>query len=210
MIDDQTRQRNLLVDRKRLALLSMLIAAPRRDDGALRTLMALRSVSSRMSAEDDGTDFSCGVDELDAALRRDVLRPPSDDGFGSYVARSDGRIAGFFHLRRSHILCVHPDGQTRDAAVAPIPLVMLPRIAVDRRHQGTGLGAALLADALRLGLEAGQTIGAEALYIHALSDEVRPFYSRFGLRPTAPVIDPRGFIATVADLAMARSRPKTA
>lgn len=122
----------------------------------------------------------------------------------------NGYVAGTYYLRPSQFLCVTSHGQALDPAVPPAPLIMLPRIAVDRSHQGKGLGAMLLADALRRGLEAGRTVGAEALYIHALSGAVRPFYARFGLRPTPPAVDPRGFVVTQADLAMAQSGPKTA
>jgi GNAT superfamily N-acetyltransferase len=66
----------------------------------------------------------------------------------------------------------------------PLPVVMLGRLAVDRNHQGLGLGRALVAHAIRLSLQAQQLVGARALLVHAIDDQAADFYRRMGFRPS--------------------------
>jgi GNAT superfamily N-acetyltransferase len=62
--------------------------------------------------------------------------------------------------------------------------VVLGRLAVDLRHQGLGLGRALVADAPRRGLAARRLIGARALLVHAIDEQAAAFYRSLGFRPS--------------------------
>ena len=66
----------------------------------------------------------------------------------------------------------------------PIPVIVLARLAVDLQVQGTGLGAFLLRDALGRALAASRAVGARALLAHAIDDEARGFYLRWGFAPS--------------------------
>ena len=70
-----------------------------------------------------------------------------------------------------------------------IPVILLARLAVDRNVQGTGLGAALLKDALLRATGASQEIGARAVLVHAKDEQAKTFYARFDLEasPTDPL-----------------------
>lgn len=61
-----------------------------------------------------------------------------------------------------------------------VPVVLLGRVAVDLDFQGRGLGASLLQHATVRALEAAATIGIRAILVHALGEDVVPFYERFG------------------------------
>jgi GNAT superfamily N-acetyltransferase len=58
-------------------------------------------------------------------------------------------------------------------------VILLARLAVDHTRQGKGLGAALLLDALRRVLAAGDIIGVRAVMVHAKDDAARRFYEHF-------------------------------
>lgn len=64
-----------------------------------------------------------------------------------------------------------------------IPIVLLGRLAVDEEFAGQGLGYSLLRHASTRALEAAETIGIHAVLVHAINDEVVPFYTRFGFTP---------------------------
>jgi GNAT superfamily N-acetyltransferase len=66
----------------------------------------------------------------------------------------------------------------------PIPVVILARLAVDRRWQGQGLGAFLLQDAIRRTLAIADQVGVLALLVHPLDDAAAAFYGRFGFSPS--------------------------
>lgn len=62
----------------------------------------------------------------------------------------------------------------------PIPVILIGRLAVDSRFAGRGLGASLLQEAVRKGVEASRIVGARALVVHAKSKEAEDFYLKFG------------------------------
>jgi len=65
----------------------------------------------------------------------------------------------------------------------PIPVVVLARLAVDREHQGQGLGRALFRDGARRVANAADTIGIRGIVVHAISQEARKFYIALGFDP---------------------------
>lgn len=66
----------------------------------------------------------------------------------------------------------------------PIPAFLLGRLAVDQRHQGCGLGANLLRDAIRRCLTASEIIGSRVLLVHAASPEAKTFYEHLDFEPS--------------------------
>jgi GNAT superfamily N-acetyltransferase len=66
----------------------------------------------------------------------------------------------------------------------PIPVMPLARLATDLTWQGKGLGAALLADAMRRTLQAADIAGIRALVVHAKDDKARRFYQHFDFDPS--------------------------
>ncbi len=59
-------------------------------------------------------------------------------------------------------------------------MVLIARLAVDKREQGAGLGTRLLADALRMAVLAGESVGARLVVVDALNEPAAGFYRRHG------------------------------
>jgi GNAT superfamily N-acetyltransferase len=53
-------------------------------------------------------------------------------------------------------------------------------MAVDLRHQGRGLGAALLKHFLLKAREVSAAVGVRIVLVHAKSEDARSFYEHFG------------------------------
>ena len=70
----------------------------------------------------------------------------------------------------------------------PIPVMLMGRLAVDRTQQGTGLGRALLKDAVLRTLTAAEIGGVRALLVHALDASAAAFYRHNGF--LASPLDP--------------------
>jgi GNAT superfamily N-acetyltransferase len=66
----------------------------------------------------------------------------------------------------------------------PIPIMLLARMAVDRRCQGQGVGKALLRDALERTLNAAEIAGIRAFAVHAKDEQARSFYELFDFVPS--------------------------
>src|SRR5258707_599450 len=58
----------------------------------------------------------------------------------------------------------------------PIPAVLLARLAVDRVHQGRGLGRSLLQDAMLRADEAAEELGIRVMLVHAKHERARRWY----------------------------------
>lgn len=58
----------------------------------------------------------------------------------------------------------------------PCPCLLLTRLAVDRRAQGRGIGAALLKDALLRAYLLSREFGFAALLVHCADQQARDFY----------------------------------
>jgi len=64
----------------------------------------------------------------------------------------------------------------------PIPVIVLARLAVDRRAQADKLGAALLRDAVQRVVAVSENAGVRALLVHALNDRAKQFYEHYGFQ----------------------------
>jgi predicted N-acetyltransferase YhbS len=65
----------------------------------------------------------------------------------------------------------------------PVGMVLLARLAVDRREQGSGLGGTLLAAALRKAVAAGEAAAARLVVVDAIDENAARFYERYGFIP---------------------------
>jgi GNAT superfamily N-acetyltransferase len=73
-------------------------------------------------------------------------------------------------------LAAASDRLKKGAGRYPQPVALLARIGVDSGHEGKGLGAALLVDAVTRLLTLGDDIGCRGFLIHAESAVARDFY----------------------------------
>jgi predicted GNAT family N-acyltransferase len=64
----------------------------------------------------------------------------------------------------------------------PAPVLVLGRLAVDRRAQGIHLGAPLLQDAVKRAITVFVDAGVRALLVQALGECAKKFYERYGFQ----------------------------
>jgi GNAT superfamily N-acetyltransferase len=152
-------------------------------------------------ARHDVTGFSCGNELLDRWLIRYAGQNQRRDAARTFVAAAGGRIVyGYYTLLAGQL--DHREA-TRETGKGlprhfPIPIAILARLAIDSRHQGTGLGAAMLNDALvRVG-HASEDIAIRAVVVHAVDENAAAFYRRFGFQALSTT--PQTLTVTVAAL----------
>ena len=115
----------------------------------------------------------------------------------TYVIAEGRRVVGYYSLAAGSVLHETATGRVRRNMPDPVPVALLGRLAIDRDWQGRGLGAALLRDAVLRVIGAAETIGVRALLVHAISDEARAFYERWGFRPSP--IEPMTLMITIEE-----------
>lgn len=79
------------------------------------------------------------------------------DSARTFLLVDGKRIVGYFSLTMGSVLRADaPPKLVRGLPAYPVGMVLLARLAVDEREQGKGLGALILADALRKAVVAGE------------------------------------------------------
>ncbi len=134
----------------------------------------------RLTSTHELDDFDSGRPQLDQWLRHHAARDAAENGARAYVVCQDARVVAFYCLANAAVLHAGAPGRVGRDLPAPIPVMVLGRLAVDRRFQGQGLGRALLRDAILRALRAGEIAGVRALLAHAKDERARAFYERSG------------------------------
>ena len=128
-------------------------------------------------------EFQCGEAVLDTWLQRRALANQLSRFSRTFVvADSDDRVVGYYTLAAGSVARQAAIAAMKRNAPNPIPVVVLARLAVDRRAQGIKLGGALLQDAVVRVLNASADIGVRALLAHALHERARQFYEHHGFQ----------------------------
>jgi GNAT superfamily N-acetyltransferase len=129
--------------------------------------------------------FECGRPLLDEWLIRHARQAQASGSSRTFVALDGARVAGYHSLTVGQVDALEtPERFRKGMGRYPIPVVLLARLAVDRRYQGLGIGTGLLRDAIRrTGLIAEQA-GVRALLAHPLDGDASRFYARFGFEPS--------------------------
>lgn len=151
----------------------------------------------------DLSTFDSGVAALDDWLKRRALANEGTGASRTYVVSSERKVVGYYALATGAVALRTATGRARRNMPEPIPVMVLARLAVDLGHQGSGLGRALLCDAILRTLQAAAIGGIRAIVVHAISEEARRFYERCGFAPSP--LEPLTLMITVADAERALS-----
>lgn len=133
------------------------------------------SAPVHLTPEHDLAEFDCGVPALNDWLKQRALR--NESRFSrTYVVCDEKRVVAYFCISAGGVECASVPGAIRRNAPDSIPVSVIGRLAVDQSFAGRGLGADLLADALRRIAVASRTIGIGAVLVHAKDGNARAFY----------------------------------
>lgn len=128
----------------------------------------------------------------------------------TYVAVDDEQpdvVLGYYTLAMSGIprRAFSDEDAKKLTPYGEIPVILIGRLAVDKRARGKGLGKALLMDALRNSVILGESVGCRGIVVDALQQSV-DFYEKYGFanvgaatsgeRPQKMFLDIRNVIKT--------------
>jgi GNAT superfamily N-acetyltransferase len=166
----------------------------------------MRFVLEKISRRVDRKAFGCGVGSLDEYLRRYALQSLEKNIGVTIVAVAEEdrtRILGYYTVSMAQVSVEHlPSSLSRGLPRYPVPAMRIGRLAVDRRAQGQGIGAALLRDALERALSISLEVGVRVVVVDAIDEDAERFYERFGF---VPLVDlPRTLVMPLETIARAR------
>lgn len=128
-------------------------------------------------------DFECGEPALDEWLKRRAMSNQLSGASRTFVvADEENRVRGFYAMAAGAVSHHSATGPVRRNMPDPVPVMVLGRLAVDRRVQGIKLGAALLQDAVNRAIAVSQETGVRALLVHALHEQASRFYKHYGFQ----------------------------
>lgn len=104
--------------------------------------------------------FECGEPVLNEWLQRRALPNQLTGASRTFVvADKHGRVYGYYAMAAGAVAHQMATSSVRRNMPDPVPVMVLARLAVDRRAQGVKLGASLLQDAVRRAIGVSQNAG---------------------------------------------------
>jgi GNAT superfamily N-acetyltransferase len=134
----------------------------------------------------DVSRFDCGGHEsLNDWLKRFALTNQKNESARTYVVHRNGAVVGYYSISAGSVSAEEaPARIAKGLARHPIPVILLARLAVDKDEKRTGLGRALIKDALVRIARAADIVGARAVLVHAIDESAKSFYLHFDFEPS--------------------------
>ena len=151
----------------------------------------------RLKGTHDLSAFDSGEVVLDEWLRRRALSNEESGASRTYVVCAGRRVVGYYALATGGVALQAATGRVRRNIPDPIPVMIVARVAVDRSYHGQGIGRGLLKDTILRTAQAARIGGIRAILVHAISEDAKRFYERYGFRESP--IDPMTLMIQVAD-----------
>jgi len=131
---------------------------------------------SPISADHVLDGFECGEPSLDEWLKKRALKNHISGASRCFVICHGMKVIGYYSLSAGAIRRESVSKTMRRNMPDPLPILLLGRLAIDRRYHNQGLGRALLRDAMIRAVNVSGDAGVFALMVHALSEQARRFY----------------------------------
>lgn len=143
--------------------------------------------------------FDCGAEPLNIYVKRFADINNRNGSARTYVSVRDNQIVGYYTIAPGSVEKERvPERVGHGLARHPVPVILLARLAVDKKEKGKGLGGGLLRDALARVISASEIIGGRALLVHAKDEQAKAFYEHFGFEPSP--IDPFHLFLLIKDI----------
>ena len=126
------------------------------------------------------TDFDSGEPSLDEWLKRRAAKNQANGSSRTYVVCEGETVIGYYCMAAGAIGHAEAPSTMKRNRPDPVPVLVLGRLAIHKDHHQTGIGTALLNDAIQRAIQAAEIAGVTALLVHAISEQARRFYRSRG------------------------------
>ena len=109
---------------------------------------------------------------------------------------SEGCIAGYYCLASGSVFRKNLlSARVRRNTPNEVPVIVIGRLATERRIQNQDIGCSILKDATSRAIEASKSIGIRAVLVHAIDDDAIAYYTGYGFQPSS--IDRRALVLPI-------------
>jgi GNAT superfamily N-acetyltransferase len=128
-------------------------------------------------------EFDCGDAIFDEWIKRRAMAKQLGGASRTLVvADRQHRVLGYYEMAAGAVLHQAAAGARHNDMADAVPVMVLSRLAVDRRAQGQGLGASLLQDAVARAMALSQEANVRVVLARAFNDSAKRFYEHFGFQ----------------------------
>ena len=120
--------------------------------------------------------FTSGESSLDEWLKKHALKNQASGASRCFVICDNKKVIGYYSLSAGAISHENVPKVMRRNMPDPLPVLLLGRLAIDKKHHNQGLGSALLRDAMIRAVSVAGDAGVFAILLHALSNQAKQFY----------------------------------
>ena len=121
--------------------------------------------------------FDSGEPTLDAWLKTRALKNQISGGSRCFVlCDQEKKVIGYYTLSAGAINHEIAPKSMRRNMPNPLPVLLLGRLAIDKKYHNQGLGSALLRDATIRAVSVASDAGIFAILVHCLSEQAKRFY----------------------------------
>lgn len=128
----------------------------------------------------DLDSFDSGEVSLNDWLKKRAVKNQASGASRCFVLTVDDKILGYYSLSAGAISHEAAPKSLRRNMPDPLPVLLLGRLAIDKKYHNQGLGKALLRDAMIRSINIASNAGVFAILVHALSEQAKKFYLSCG------------------------------
>lgn len=133
----------------------------------------------------DYSKFDCGREALNQFLIKRANIEEAQRLSKTKIAKNEhDEVVGFYTISPAVIAKKNlASSEGRGIAYAEIPAIRIGRLAVHKNYQKSGVGKAILEDALVHCLNISNQLGGRVILVDAKDDQSASFYMKFGFKP---------------------------
>jgi GNAT superfamily N-acetyltransferase len=129
-----------------------------------------------ITANHELANFDSGELSLNEWLKKRAFKNHASGASRCFVLCAGATVIAYYSLSAGAISHEAAPKAMRRNIPDPLPVLLLGRLAVDRRYHNQGIGQALLRDAMLRAVNVAGKADVFALLVHALSDQAKQFY----------------------------------
>lgn len=131
---------------------------------------------SPITADHQLANFDSGELSLNEWFRKRAFKNHATGASRCFVVCAGADVIGYYSLSAGAISHETAPKVMRRNMPDPLPVLLLGRLAIDKRYHNRGIGQALLRDAMIRAFNVAGEAGVFALLVHALTHQAKQFY----------------------------------
>ena len=127
--------------------------------------------------------FDCGKEPLNNYILRNATKDVKAGACTCFIIKNDDEeVIGYYTLATESIPIEDAPHEFQKRIKYPyVPVILLGRLAIDKRHFGKGFGKLLLVNSLKRSLEVAKNhVGAVAVIVDPIDEDARRYYAKYG------------------------------